>query len=246
MSKAETIKRIQEIGIIPAIRVESAEDAHFAAETVAGAGIPIVEITMTVPEAVKLISHLVHHHPDMIVGAGTVLSTDVAALCSDAGACFLTSPGLNQKMVESAARQGIAVLPGAMTPTEVIAAWEGGADLVKVYPCEALGGEKYIKALRTALPQIPLIAAGGVKQQTASGFILAGASAIGVGTELIPADAIANRETERIQELARRFLAAVSDARQRLAPAKGRAKATKTDFLKLDKPETEKSRERSK
>jgi 2-dehydro-3-deoxyphosphogluconate aldolase/(4S)-4-hydroxy-2-oxoglutarate aldolase len=138
------------------------------------------------------------------------------------------------------------VLPGAMTPTEVIAAFEGGADFVKVYPCEALGGEKYIKALRTALPQIPLIAAGGVKQQTASGFILAGASAIGVGTELIPADAIANRETERIQELARRFLTAVSDARQRLAPAKGRAKATKTDFLKLDKSETEKSRERSK
>jgi 2-dehydro-3-deoxyphosphogluconate aldolase/(4S)-4-hydroxy-2-oxoglutarate aldolase len=246
MSKAETVKRIQEIGIIPAIRVASAEDAHFAAETVASAGIPIVEITMTVPEAVKLISHLVHHHPDMIVGAGTVLSTDVGTLCSDAGACFLTSPGLNQKMVESAAKQGIAVLPGALTPTEVIAAWEGGADLVKVYPCEALGGEKYIKALRTALPQIPLIAAGGVKQQTASGFILAGASAIGVGTELIPADAIANRETERIQELARRFLTAVSDARQRLAPAKGRAKATKTDFLKLDKSETEKSRERSK
>jgi 2-dehydro-3-deoxyphosphogluconate aldolase/(4S)-4-hydroxy-2-oxoglutarate aldolase len=246
MSKAETVKRIQEIGIIPAIRVASAEDAHFAAETVAAAGIPIVEITMTVPEAVKLISHLVHHHPNMIVGAGTVLSTDVANLCSDAGACFLTSPGLNQKMVEFAAQQGIAVLPGAMTPTEVIAAWEGGADFVKVYPCEALGGEKYIKALRTALPQIPLIAAGGVKQQTTSGFIMAGASAIGVGTELIPDDAIANRETERVQELARRFLAAVSDARQRLAPAKVRAKAAKTDFLKLDKPEKENSRERSK
>jgi 2-dehydro-3-deoxyphosphogluconate aldolase/(4S)-4-hydroxy-2-oxoglutarate aldolase len=246
MTKAEIVKRIQEIGIIPAIRVASAEDAHFAAETVASAGIPIVEITMTVPEAVKLISHLVHHHPNMIVGAGTVLSADVANLCSDAGASFLTSPGLNQKMVECAAQRGIAVLPGAMTPTEVIAAWEGGADFVKVYPCEPLGGEKYIKALRTALPQIPLIAAGGVTQHTASGFILAGASAIGVGTELIPADAIANRETERIQELARRFLAAVSDARQRLAPAKAKAKPTKTDFLKLDKPETETSREKSK
>jgi 2-dehydro-3-deoxyphosphogluconate aldolase / (4S)-4-hydroxy-2-oxoglutarate aldolase len=246
MIKADVVKRIHEIGIIPAIRVASAEDAHFAAETVAGAGIPIVEITMTVPEAVKLISHLVHHHPNMIVGAGTVLSTDVANLCSDAGASFLTSPGLNQKMVEFAAQQGIAVLPGAMTPTEVIAAWEGGADFVKVYPCEALGGEKYIKSLGTAMPQIPLIAAGGVKQQTASGFILAGASAIGVGTELIPADAIANREKERIQELAQRFLTSVSDARQRLAPLKQTAKATKTDFLKLDKPEGEKSNKRSK
>jgi len=144
-------------------------------------------------------------------------------------------------MVEFAAQQGIAVLPGAMTPTEVIAAWEGGADFVKVYPCEALGGEKYIKALGTAMPQIPLIAAGGVKQQTASGFILAGASAIGVGTELIPADAIANRETERIQELAQRFLTAVSAARERLAPLKQTAKAAKTDFLKLDRPEGGKS-----
>jgi 2-dehydro-3-deoxyphosphogluconate aldolase/(4S)-4-hydroxy-2-oxoglutarate aldolase len=133
-----------------------------------------------------------------------------------------------------------------MTPTEVIAAFEGGADFVKVYPCEALGGEKYIKALRTGLPQIPLIAAGGVKQQTASGFILAGASAIGVGTELIPADAIANRETERIQELAQRFLTAVSDARKRLAPPRVQTKATKTDFLKLDKHDTGNSRERSK
>jgi 2-dehydro-3-deoxyphosphogluconate aldolase / (4S)-4-hydroxy-2-oxoglutarate aldolase len=246
MIKADIVKRIQEIGIIPAIRVASAEDAHFAAETVASAGIPIVEITMTVPEAVKLISHLVHHHPNMIVGAGTVLTSDIANLCSDAGACFLTSPGLNQKMVEFARQRGIAVLPGAMTPTEVIAAWEGGADLVKVYPCEPLGGEKYIKALKTGLPQIPLIAAGGVKQQTASGFILAGASAIGVGTELIPADAIANRETERIQELAQRFLTAVGDARQRLAPTKQRVKATKTDFLKLDKLEEEKSGRSSK
>src|ERR1700722_8241005 len=136
MIKADVVKRIQEIGIIPAIRVASAEDAHFAAATVASAGIPIVEITMTVPEAVKLISHLVHHHPNMIVGAGTVLSSNVAKICSDAGAGFLTSPGLPQKMGEGGGQRGIAVLPGAMTPTEVIAAWEGGADFVKVYPCE--------------------------------------------------------------------------------------------------------------
>jgi 2-dehydro-3-deoxyphosphogluconate aldolase / (4S)-4-hydroxy-2-oxoglutarate aldolase len=240
MSKTDVVKRITEIGIIPAIRVSSAEDAHFAAETVASAGIPIVEITMTVPEAVKLISHLVHHHPNMIVGAGTVLSTDIATLCCEAGACFLTSPGLNQKMIEFAARQQIAVLPGALTPTEVIAAWEGGADFVKVYPCEPMGGDRYIKALKTALPQIPLIAAGGVKQHTAAAFILAGASAIGVGTELVPADAIAHRETERIQELAQRFVTAVKDARQRLASRKEKSKPAKTDFLKLDKSGSDK------
>jgi 2-dehydro-3-deoxyphosphogluconate aldolase / (4S)-4-hydroxy-2-oxoglutarate aldolase len=235
MSKADIVKRIQEIGIIPAVRVSSAEDAHFAADTVAKAGIPIVEITMTVPEAVKLISHLVHHHPNMIVGAGTVLTTDIANLCAEAGASFLTSPGLNQKMVECSAGKEVAVLPGALTPTEIIAAWEGGADFVKVYPCEPMGGEKYIKSVKTALPQVPLIAAGGVKQQTAGAYILAGASAIGVGTELIPADAIANRETDRIHELAQRFLTAVKDARQRLAPRKDKPAKTKTtDFLKLD------------
>jgi 2-dehydro-3-deoxyphosphogluconate aldolase / (4S)-4-hydroxy-2-oxoglutarate aldolase len=227
MTKAEVCGLIQEIGIIPAIRVSSAEDAHFAADSVASGGIPIVEITMTVPEAVKLISHLVRYHPNTVVGAGTVLNTEMATKCVDAGASFLTSPGLNPKIVT--------VLPGALTPTEVIAAWEEGADFIKVFPCAQVGGDKYIKALKTALPQIPLIAAGGVTQHTAESFIMAGATAIGVGTELIPADAIEHREAERIQELAQRFLGFVRDARQRLMPVKERAKATKTDFLKLHK-----------
>jgi len=235
MTKAEVCGLIKEIGIIPAIRVSSAEDAHFAADTVAGGGIPIVEITTTVPEAVKLIAHLVRYHPKMIVGAGTVLTTEMASKCVDAGASFLTSPGLNRKIVEFAAQKEIAVLPGALTPTEVIEAWEEGADFIKVFPCAQVGGDKYIKALKTALPEIPLIAAGGITQHTAGSFIVAGAAAIGVGTELIPADAIQHREADRIQELAHRFLGFVADARQRLTPAKERARAAKTDFLKLDK-----------
>jgi 2-dehydro-3-deoxyphosphogluconate aldolase / (4S)-4-hydroxy-2-oxoglutarate aldolase len=246
MTKAEVCGLIQEIGIIPAIRVSSAEDAHFAADSVASGGIPIVEITMTVPEAVKLISHLVRYHPKMVVGAGTVLNTEMAGKCVDAGASFLTSPGLNRKIVEFATTSKIAILPGALTPTEVMEAWDEGADFIKIFPCAQVGGDKYIKALKISLPQIPLVAAGGVTQHTAEGFIIAGVTAIGVGTELIPADAIEHRETERIQELAQRFLGFVRDARQRLTPAKERARATKTDFLKLDKHLPDQQRDNSK
>src|ERR1700730_13457561 len=216
MKKEEVCSLIKEIGIIPAIRVSSAEEAHFATEAIASGGIPIVEITLTVTGAVELISNLVRYHPTMIVGAGTVLNTETARRCVDAGASFLTAPGFDLKIVEYAAKENLAVLPGALTPTEVVAAWSAGADFIKVFPCAQVGGDKYIKALKTALPQIPLIAAGGVNQHTAGNFILAGATAIGVGTELIPTDALERRELERIRELARRFVGFVKDARSRL------------------------------
>jgi 2-dehydro-3-deoxyphosphogluconate aldolase/(4S)-4-hydroxy-2-oxoglutarate aldolase len=235
MKKTEVCELIKEIGIVPAIRVSSAEEAHFVADCVAGGGIPIVEITMTVPEAVELISHLVRHHKEMIVGAGTVLDTETARRCVDAGASFLTAPGFNLAIVEFAAKTDVAVLPGALTPTEVVTAWQAGSNFVKVFPCAQVGGDKYIKALTTALPQIPLIAAGGVTQQTAANFILAGATAIGVGTELIPTEAIELREPERIRELAQRFLGFVNDARHRLAPQRENGPTGKTDFRKLDK-----------
>jgi 2-dehydro-3-deoxyphosphogluconate aldolase / (4S)-4-hydroxy-2-oxoglutarate aldolase len=235
MKKAEVCELIKEIGIIPAIRVSSAEDAHFAADTVAKGGIPIVEITMTVPEAVELIAHLVRHHQKMIVGAGTVLDTETARRCRDAGASFLTAPGFDLEIVEFATRENLAVLPGALTPTEVVEAWKAGADFVKVFPCAAVGGDKYIKSLKMALPQIPLIASGGVTQQTAGDFIFAGAAALGIGTELIPAEAIERRETERIKELAHRFLHFVKDARKRRPPEKVAQGGGKLDFSKLDK-----------
>jgi 2-dehydro-3-deoxyphosphogluconate aldolase/(4S)-4-hydroxy-2-oxoglutarate aldolase len=216
MTKEEVCARIREIGIIPAIRVSSTDDAHFAIEAVASGGIPIVEVTMTVPGAVQLISHLVEHHRKTIVGAGTVLKLDVARQCKDAGAQFITAPGFNTAIVEFAGKEGLAVLPGALTPTEVVDAWMAGADFVKVFPCSLVGGEKYIKTLKTALPQIPLIAAGGVNQQTAANLIVAGADAIGVGTELIPADAIQLRKPDRIRELAHRFAGFVKEGRDRL------------------------------
>ena len=216
MKKKEVSTRIQQVAIIPAIRALSGDDAHFAAEVVAHGGIPIVEITMTVPGAVELISHLVRTDPEVVVGAGTVLDTKTARQCVDAGASFITAPSFNPAVVEFAAKENVLVLPGALTPTEVVTAWSAGADFIKVFPCAQVGGDKYIKALHTSLPQVPLIAAGGVNQQTAGNFILSGATAIGVGAELIPTEAIERRQSERIRELARRFQKLVKDARQQL------------------------------
>ncbi|MGA7930350.1 MAG: bifunctional 4-hydroxy-2-oxoglutarate aldolase/2-dehydro-3-deoxy-phosphogluconate aldolase [Candidatus Sulfotelmatobacter sp.] len=216
MTKDEVCSRIREIAIIPAIRVSSGDDAHFAAEAVTRGGIPIVEITMTVPGAVELMAHLIRSDPKLIVGAGTVLDTDVARLCVDAGVSFVTAPSLNPAILEFAAKQNVAVLPGALTPTEVVTAWSAGADFVKVFPCGPVGGDRYIKALHDSLPQVSLIAAGGVNQQTAANFILSGATAIGIGTELIPNEAIQRRQSQRIHELARRFAKLVKDAREQI------------------------------
>jgi 2-dehydro-3-deoxyphosphogluconate aldolase/(4S)-4-hydroxy-2-oxoglutarate aldolase len=216
VTKAEVCARIREIGIIPAIRVSSSDDAHFAIEAIASAGIPIVEVTMTVPGAIELITHLIAHHRKTIVGAGSVYKIDIARQCWDAGVNFITASGFNQAVVEYAATQGIAVMPGGLTPTEVVNAWMSGADFVKVFPCGHVGGDKYIRSLKTALPQVPLIAAGGVNQMTAAELIVAGAEAIGVGRELIPTDAILLRKPDRIRELARRFAGFVREGRERL------------------------------
>jgi 2-dehydro-3-deoxyphosphogluconate aldolase/(4S)-4-hydroxy-2-oxoglutarate aldolase len=148
------------------------------------------------------------------------MDTEMARKCVGAGASFLTSPGLDQTIIDFAAKKEVAVLAGALTPTEVITAWRAGSDFVKVFPCAQVGGESYIKALRGPLPQIPLIAAGGVNQQTAANFILAGATAIGVGAELIPTEAIERRQSDRIRELAQRFVGFVKDARARLEARK--------------------------
>ena len=218
MNKAEVCALIKEIAIIPAIRVSTAEEAHFAVEAIASGGIPIVEITLTVSGAVELISHLVRFHPKMIVGAGTVLNTDLATKCLDAGVSFLTSPGRNMKVIEFALKREMAVLPGALTPTEVIEAWKTGADFVKIFPCGPLGGPAYIRASKLPFPQVPLIATGGVNQQTAGNFIRNGATALGIGAELINPEGLPLMREEQIRELARRYLAMVKAAR---APQNG-------------------------
>jgi 2-dehydro-3-deoxyphosphogluconate aldolase / (4S)-4-hydroxy-2-oxoglutarate aldolase len=222
MNRKEIRNQIQAIGIIPSVRVPSAEDARFAAETISQAGIPIVEIAMTVPGAVQVISDLVKSAPEMIIGAGSVLDAETARRCLDAGAKFLTTDGLILEVVECATMEDVGVFPGALSPTEVIAAWRAGSDFVKVVPCAAVGGANYIRALKTPMAQIPLIAAGGVSQQTAASYILAGAVALGIGEALIPGDAVALRQSNRIRELARRFVNFVETARRENAASLGK------------------------
>ena len=213
MTKEQVRARIEEIGIIPAIRVSSPQDAMFAAETVCRSGIPIVEVTMTIPGAIEVITELAQNNPNVIAGAGTVFDLETARRCLDSGAQFLTSTGLDLDIVAFAVKHDIVVLPGALTPTEVMAAWKARPDFVKIFPCSQVGGPSYIRALKGPFPHVPFIAAGGVNQQTVADFILAGAVAVGIGGELIPHEAIHLRQEHWIGELARRFAAMVKDAR---------------------------------
>jgi 2-dehydro-3-deoxyphosphogluconate aldolase/(4S)-4-hydroxy-2-oxoglutarate aldolase len=214
MNRDDVRARIAEIGILPAVRTATKEDATYAVESVRSGGIPIVELTLTVPGAVELIAELRERSPEIVVGAGTVLTVEEARQCLDAGALFLSSPGLDREIVDLAQQQNVTMIPGALTPTEVIMAWKCGADFVKVFPCAQVGGAGYIRALKRPFPKVQLIASGGVNQHTASDFIYAGAAALGIGGELIPREAIERRQTDRIHELARRFLHMVKNARQ--------------------------------
>lgn len=205
--------QIEAVGIIPAIRVSSAEDAFFAAEAVASAGIPIVEVTMTVPGATKVIFELVQRHPGMVIGAGTVLEIETAQRCLDVGASFLTTTGLDLEILQFARKKGVVVFPGALSPTEIATAWRAGADFVKIFPTAQMGGASYIRALRAPFPELRFIAAGGVNQNTAAEFIEAGATALGIGEHLVQPEAIRTRERNWILELARRYVRIVQQAR---------------------------------
>jgi len=218
MDKQQVRDQILEIGVVPVVRAASAAEARLAAQAVCDGGIPIVEITMTVPGAVDVIRELRRSAPaSVLIGAGTVLDAEAARRCLDAGAQFLVSPGLNLPTIEFAARSGILMLAGALTPTEVITAWNAGSDFVKVFPCGQVGGAKYIKALKGPLPQIPLVPTGGVNLNTAAEFIEAGAAALGIGGELVQADALKSGKAEVIVENARKFVAMVKQARERSA-----------------------------
>jgi 2-dehydro-3-deoxyphosphogluconate aldolase / (4S)-4-hydroxy-2-oxoglutarate aldolase len=213
MQREQVRKQIEEIGIVPCARVRLPEHALFAAETLYAAGIPVVEVTLTLPQATEVTADLARRYPDMVVGAGTVLDEQGAQRSIAAGARFITSPGFIPAVVACAKQANVVVFPGALTPSEVIAAWKAGSDFVKIFPSATAGGPHYVRALKVPLPQIPLIVTGGVNQLTAFDYILAGASAIGVGSELLPKEALAKKQAERIHELARRFLLMVKTAR---------------------------------
>jgi 2-dehydro-3-deoxyphosphogluconate aldolase/(4S)-4-hydroxy-2-oxoglutarate aldolase len=225
MDKQKVRDWIVEIGIVPVVRASSPREARMAADAVCEGGITIVEITMTVPGAVDVIRELTKFGAsDVLVGAGTVLNAEAARRCLDAGAQFLVSPGLNLQTIELAAREGKLMMAGALTPTEVITAWEAGSDFVKVFPCGHVGGAKYIKALKGPLPQVPLVPTGGVNLNTAAEFIEAGAAALGIGGELVQAEALKANKPEVIVENARKFLAIVKQARAQLASSSIAAK----------------------
>ena len=218
MKKQQVRERITEIGIVPVVRASSPEQAVLAAQAVCEGGIPIVEITMTVPGAVDVIRELRKTaDSSILIGAGTVLNSEMARRCVDAGAEFLVSPGLDIPTLEFAAREDKLMLAGALTPTEVITAWSAGSELVKVFPCGQLGGASYIKALKGPLPQVPMVPTGGVNLNTAGDFIKAGAAALGVGGELVQSDALKAGQPQTIVENARKFLAIVKQAREKLS-----------------------------
>ncbi len=221
MDKQKVRERILEIGIVPVIRASSPREALLASEAVCEGGIPIVEITMTVPGALEVIRELAKDNTSKIlIGAGTVLDVETARRCRDAGAQFLVSPGLNLQTVEFAVREKMLIMAGALTPTEIITAWNAGADFVKVFPCGQLGGAKYIKALKGPLPQIAMVPTGGVNLNTAAEFLEAGAAALGVGGELVQAEALKSGNPEVIVENARKFIAIIKQYRVRIASPK--------------------------
>lgn len=218
MTRQEVARRIHEIGVVPVVRATSARHAQMAAEAVCGGGIPIAEVTMTVPGAVELIAQLASTvGSEILIGAGTVLDAQTAARCLDAGAQFVVSPGFDLETVRFVKSRDVVIMAGALTPTEVIGAWKAGTDFVKIFPCGSMGGAKYIKALKGPLPHVPMIPTGGVNLETAADMIRAGSEALGVGGELVLSAALAAGNTKPITEAARKYVDIVRETRQQIS-----------------------------
>jgi 2-dehydro-3-deoxyphosphogluconate aldolase / (4S)-4-hydroxy-2-oxoglutarate aldolase len=218
MTKELVRQKILEIGIVPVVRASSGQQAIQAAEAVCAGGIPIVELTMTVPGAIEVIAQLAKSmSKDVLIGAGTVLDAETAQRCLDAGAQFLVSPGTDLLTIALANQKGVLIMAGALTPTEVITAWKAGSDFVKIFPCGTVGGAKYIKALKAPLPQVPMVPTGGVNLETAADFLRAGASALGIGGELISASALKSGNVKTIMDSAKQYVGIVKKTRQEMA-----------------------------
>ena len=217
----EVIQRIAEIGIVPVVRAASVEEANRAVEAICAGGIPVVEITMTVPNAVSVIREVAKQRGhDVLIGAGTVVTAEQAEACLNAGARFLVSPGLSLTVLEVAKRHSKLAIPGALTPTELMAAQEHGATLVKIFPCGNVGGAKYLKSLKAPFPHASLIPTGGVNAANAAEFIAAGAFALGVGADLVDATALREGNLEKITAAAKELVNAVASARAALGKKK--------------------------
>lgn len=215
-TRAEAVRRIRALGVIPVVRADSADEATALTRAIAAGGLPIAEITLTVPSAVALIARLTQDFGDaVLVGAGSVLDAASARACIAAGARFVVSPGLYPDVIACARTHDVAMMPGALTPTEVTQAWNAGADLVKVFPAAAMGGPGYIRSLKAPMPHVALVPTGGVTLASAGEFIAAGADAVGVGGDLADPAALRSGGPARITETARAYVEAVRRARAR-------------------------------
>jgi 2-dehydro-3-deoxyphosphogluconate aldolase/(4S)-4-hydroxy-2-oxoglutarate aldolase len=214
MRKEQIVEKLREIGLVPVLRAESEEQALGIASAIAAGGVTVLEITMTVPGAIRVMSRLTKERPDILIGAGTVLDAETARMCMLEGAQFVVSPALNLQTIEMCHRYSIPVLPGALTPTEVVTAWQAGADVIKVFPASALGGAKYLKSLKAPLPQVEMIPTGGVSLATAKEFLEAGSFALGVGADLVDTKAMAEGKPEKITESAKKYLEIVREFRK--------------------------------
>ena len=214
MAKEQTLASILEIGIVAIVRADDAGPARDAAKAIYRGGIRAIEVTMTVPGAVNLLEKLADEFGDtMVLGAGTVLDPETARACMLAGAEFFVTPSLNTRTIEICRRYSKTVIPGALTPTEVVTAWDAGADMVKIFPVGNVGGPSYIKALKAPLPQVHMVPTGGVDLSNAADFLKAGASAIGIGSDLVTKKALDSGDYDHIEKTAKQFLEAVEQAR---------------------------------
>ena len=221
MEKIEVLNHIAEVGVVPVIRAETKDEAIRVIDAIEAGGIPILEITMTVPGALSIIEAVRKRERSAVVGAGTVLDPETARACILAGAQFIVSPALNVATIEMCRRYSIAMMAGALTPTEVLNAWAAGADVVKIFPCGAVGGASYIKALKAPFPQVALMPTGGVSLKTAADFIKAGSFALGVGSDLIDTKAILEEDwntlATAVSARTREYVKVVAEARAALA-----------------------------
>jgi 2-dehydro-3-deoxyphosphogluconate aldolase/(4S)-4-hydroxy-2-oxoglutarate aldolase len=222
MTIDDVIRRIGEIGIVPVVRAATVDEAKLAVQAICAGGIPVVEITMTVPDAVAVIREVAQQYgSSVLIGAGTVTTGEQAELSIRAGAQFLVSPGLAITVLSVAQACATLAIPGALTPTELMNAQENGARLVKVFPCGNVGGPKYLRSLKGPFPKAALIPTGGVNATNAADYIAAGAFALGVGGDLIDATALRDRNLERITSASRELVKAVASARQTLLEKAG-------------------------
>src|SRR5271157_161792 len=215
-TKEKALALIREVGLIPIIRAPSPDDALRAAEAIIEGGIGIAEISMTVPNAIRVMERVAERYGDkVLLGAGTILDPETCRAALLAGAQFIVTPSLDVRVIEVAKRYSKPVMPGALTPTEVVTAWQAGADLVKIFPCGPVGGPQYIKALRGPFPHIDFVPTGGVNLETTPEFIKAGAAAVAVGGELVDAKALKEGRLDVISSKARKYVEAVRAARGR-------------------------------